>query len=76
MLYIGEDSSLVEDKKLTMRLKVLDVGGEVVNSKGKELDNLINVVKFVEGREFVDIMNVQHVQIVNSIIPNLTFQRR
>ena len=58
MLYIGEDSSLVEDKKLTMRLKVLDVGGEVVNSKGKELDNLINVVKFVEGREFVDIMNV------------------
>jgi hypothetical protein len=67
---------LVEDKKLTMRLKVLDVGGEVVNSKGKELDNLINVVKFVEGREFVDIMSVQHVQIVNSIIPNLTFQRR
>lgn len=58
MLCIGEDSSLVEDKKLTMRLKVLDVGGEVVNSKGKELDNLINVVKFVEGREFVDIMNV------------------
>lgn len=58
MLCIGEDLSLVEDKKLTMRLKVLDVGGEVVNSKGKELDNLINVVKFVEGREFVDIMNV------------------
>ena len=67
---------MVDDKKLTMRLKVLDVGGEVVNSKGKELDNLINVAKFVEGREFVDIMNVQHVQIVNSIIPNLTFQRR
>ena len=46
----GRSTNPADEKKLTMRLKLLDVGGEVVNSRGKELDQLINVVKYVEGK--------------------------